>query len=68
MYVGRLKRYKGIGLAIQALALARKTRPDLRLDIAGTGIGSPQTDINKSWASGWGVRLLETFLAEHYER
>jgi glycosyltransferase involved in cell wall biosynthesis len=37
LYVGRLKRYKGIGLAIQALALARKTRPDLRLDIAGTG-------------------------------
>jgi glycosyltransferase involved in cell wall biosynthesis len=37
LYVGRLKRYKGIGLAIQALALARRRRPDLRLDIAGTG-------------------------------
>jgi glycosyltransferase involved in cell wall biosynthesis len=37
LYVGRLKRYKGIGLAIQALALARRHRPDLRLDIAGTG-------------------------------
>jgi glycosyltransferase involved in cell wall biosynthesis len=37
LYVGRLKRYKGIGLAIQALAIARRTRPDLRLDIAGTG-------------------------------
>jgi glycosyltransferase involved in cell wall biosynthesis len=37
LYVGRLKRYKGIGLAIEALALARRTRPDLRLDIAGTG-------------------------------
>ena len=37
LYVGRLKRYKGIGLAIQALAVARRTRPDLRLDIAGTG-------------------------------
>jgi leucyl aminopeptidase len=23
------------------------------------GMGSPQTDINKSWGSGWGVRLLE---------
>ncbi len=37
LYVGRLKRYKGIGLAIEALAVARGTRPDLRLDIAGTG-------------------------------
>jgi glycosyltransferase involved in cell wall biosynthesis len=37
LYVGRLKRYKGIDFAIQALALARRRRPDLRLDIAGTG-------------------------------
>jgi glycosyltransferase involved in cell wall biosynthesis len=35
--VGRLKRYKGIGLAIRALAVARRARADLRLDIAGTG-------------------------------
>ena len=32
-----MKRYKGIGLAIRALAVARRRRPDLRLDIAGTG-------------------------------
>lgn len=37
LYVGRLKRYKGIGFAIRALALARRHRPDLRLEIAGTG-------------------------------
>jgi glycosyltransferase involved in cell wall biosynthesis len=37
LYVGRLKRYKGIGFAIEALALARRRRPDLRMDIAGTG-------------------------------
>ena len=37
LYVGRLKRYKGIGLAIEALAVARRARPDLQLDIAGTG-------------------------------
>ncbi|HET6577459.1 MAG TPA: glycosyltransferase family 4 protein [Gemmatimonadales bacterium] len=37
LYVGRLKRYKGIGLAIRALALARERRPDLSLDIAGGG-------------------------------
>jgi glycosyltransferase involved in cell wall biosynthesis len=37
LYVGRLKRYKGIDLAIRALAAARRVRPDLRLEIAGTG-------------------------------
>jgi len=41
--------------------------PWAHLDIAGTGMGSPQTDINKSWASGWGVRLLERLVAGHYE-
>jgi glycosyltransferase involved in cell wall biosynthesis len=37
LYVGRLKRYKGIDLALKALAEARRTRPDLRLDVAGSG-------------------------------
>jgi glycosyltransferase involved in cell wall biosynthesis len=41
LYVGRLKRYKGIGLAIRALAVARRSRTDLRLDIAGTGDHRP---------------------------
>jgi leucyl aminopeptidase len=42
--------------------------PWAHLDIAGTGMGSPQTDINKSWASGFGVRLLDRLVAEYYER
>jgi leucyl aminopeptidase len=37
------------------------------LDIAGAGFDSRQTEINKSWGSGWGVRLLERLVAEHYE-
>ncbi|MGH7524422.1 MAG: glycosyltransferase family 4 protein [Gemmatimonadales bacterium] len=37
VYIGRLKRYKGLDILIQALAIARRTRPDLSLDIAGTG-------------------------------
>jgi leucyl aminopeptidase len=41
--------------------------PWAHLDIAGTGFDSRQTDINKSWGSGWGVRLLERLVAEHYE-
>jgi glycosyltransferase involved in cell wall biosynthesis len=37
LYVGRLKRYKGVEVAIRALAIARRQRPGLSLDIAGTG-------------------------------
>ena len=44
LYVGRLKRYKGIGLAIEALALARRQRPDLRLEVAGTGDYRPELE------------------------
>lgn len=33
--------------------------PWAHIDIAGTAMGSPQTDINQSWGSGFGVRLLE---------
>ncbi len=41
LYVGRLKRYKGIALAIRALALARGRRPELSLGIAGAGDHRP---------------------------
>ncbi|HYF39457.1 MAG TPA: glycosyltransferase family 4 protein [Gemmatimonadales bacterium] len=44
LYVGRLKRYKGIGFAIEALAFARRQRPDLRLEIAGTGDYRPELE------------------------
>jgi glycosyltransferase involved in cell wall biosynthesis len=44
LYVGRLKRYKGVEYLIQALALARKTRPDLSLDIAGAGEQRPRLE------------------------
>jgi glycosyltransferase involved in cell wall biosynthesis len=37
LYVGRLKRYKGVEVAIRALARVRRTRADVSLDIAGSG-------------------------------
>ena len=37
LYVGRLKRYKGVEIALRALWVARRTRPDLTLEIAGQG-------------------------------
>ncbi len=42
--------------------------PWAHLDIAGTGMDSPRSDINKSWASGWGVRLLDRLVADYYEK
>ncbi len=37
LYLGRLKRYKGVEVALRALVLARATRSDLVLEIAGQG-------------------------------
>jgi glycosyltransferase involved in cell wall biosynthesis len=37
LYVGRLKRYKGVDVALEALAEARRRRPELVLEIAGQG-------------------------------
>src|SRR5439155_693059 len=37
LYVGRLKRYKGVETAVRAVALARAARPDVTLEIAGQG-------------------------------
>jgi leucyl aminopeptidase len=54
--------------AAQLLARFVDKTPWAHLDIAGTGMSSPQTDINKSWASGWGVRLLDRLVAEYYEK
>jgi glycosyltransferase involved in cell wall biosynthesis len=44
LYIGRLRRYKGVEFAIRALALARTRRPDLRLEIAGSGEDRPRLE------------------------
>ncbi len=41
--------------------------PWAHLDIAGTAMGSPASDINQSWASGFGVRLLDRFSQKFFE-
>jgi leucyl aminopeptidase len=61
-------RQAGAITAAQFLQRFVDNAPWAHLDIAGTAMASPQTDINKSWGSGWGVRLLDHLLAEHYER
>ncbi len=48
--------------------LKDKARPWAHIDIAGTAMDSGRTDINQSWASGWGVRLLDRLVADNYEK
>ncbi|MDE1973527.1 MAG: leucyl aminopeptidase [Hyphomicrobiales bacterium] len=61
-------RWAGSITAAQFLQRFVGKTPWAHLDIAGTALGSPQTDINKSWSSGWGVRLLDQLVADYYER
>jgi leucyl aminopeptidase len=60
-------RHGGSITAAQFLQRYVKDTPWAHLDIAGTGMNAPQTDTNKSWGSGWGVRLLDELVRTHYE-
>jgi leucyl aminopeptidase len=61
-------RFAGSITAAQFIQRFVGKTPWAHLDIAGTALGSPQTDINKSWSSGWGVRLLDRLVEDYYER
>jgi leucyl aminopeptidase len=61
-------RWAGSITAAQFLQRFVNKTPWAHLDIAGTALGSPQTDINKSWSAGWGVRLLDRLIEDYYER
>lgn len=41
--------------------------PWAHLDIAGTAMGAPLTEINQSWGTGYGVRLLNELVRANYE-
>jgi leucyl aminopeptidase len=61
-------RHAGSITAAQFLKRFVKDTPWAHLDIAGTGMSSPASEINQSWASGFGVRLLDRLVSEHYEK
>jgi glycosyltransferase involved in cell wall biosynthesis len=44
LYVGRLKRYKGVETALRAFAMARKMQPDIVFEIAGQGDDRPRLE------------------------
>jgi leucyl aminopeptidase len=60
-------RYGGSITAAQFIQRFVKDTPWAHLDIAGTAMGSPSSEINQSWGSGFGVRLLDRLVRDHYE-
>ena len=68
LYVGRLKRYKGLEIALRALAEGRRTRPDLTLEIAGQGDDRPRLEgLARELKLGDAVRFLG-FVSEEEKR
>ncbi|MER9583821.1 leucyl aminopeptidase [Mesorhizobium sp. M0276] len=61
-------RYGGAIIAAQFLQRFVKDTPWAHLDIAGTAMGSPSNEINQSWGSGFGVRLLDRLVRDNYEQ
>ena len=61
-------RHGGSITAAQFLQRFVDGTPWAHLDIAGTAMGAPKSEINQSWGSGFGVRLLDRLVADHYER
>jgi leucyl aminopeptidase len=61
-------RYGGAIIAAQFLQRFVKDTPWAHLDIAGTAMGAPSNEINQSWGSGFGVRLLDRLVRDHYEK
>jgi leucyl aminopeptidase len=60
-------RHGGSITAAQFLQRFIDGTPWAHLDIAGTAMGAPKSEINQSWASGYGVRLLDRLVADYYE-
>jgi leucyl aminopeptidase len=61
-------RHGGAITAAQFLQRFVKDTPWAHLDVAGVAMDSVRSELNQSWASGWGVRLLDRLVTEHYEK
>lgn len=61
-------RFAGSITAAQFLQRFANDVPWAHLDIAGTAFGPPKNEINQSWSTGYGVRLLDRLVADFYEK
>lgn len=60
-------RHAGAITAAQFLQRFVDKTPWVHLDVAGVAMNSLKSDVNRSWGSGWGVRLLDQVVRDHYE-
>lgn len=60
-------RYGGAITAAQFLKRFVGDTPWAHLDVAGTAMDSRENEYNQSWGSGFGVRLLDRLVRDHYE-
>lgn len=69
LYLGRLKRYKGVEFAIRAAQAARTERPDITLDICGQGDDRPRLErLAVELGLGDAVRFLGFVSEEEKQR
>ncbi len=61
-------RWGGAITAAQFIKRFIKDTPWAHIDLAGTAMDAARNDINQSWGSGWGVRLLDRFVADKHEK
>lgn len=61
-------RWGGAITAAQFLERHVNKTPWAHLDIAGVAMASNKTSINQSWGSGYGVDLLNNWIAENFEK
>ncbi|MEM7216081.1 MAG: leucyl aminopeptidase [Pseudomonadota bacterium] len=60
-------RFAGSITAAQFLQRFVNDVPWVHIDVAGTAMASKSHEFNQSWASGYGVRLLDRMVSEFYE-
>ena len=60
-------RFAGSITAAQFLQRFVEDTPWAHLDVAGVAMNSPANEYSQSWASGFGVRLLDRLVRDHYE-
>jgi leucyl aminopeptidase len=61
-------RFGGAITGAQFIQRFVRDTPWAHIDIAGVAMDSVKNDINQSWGSGWGVRLLDRLVADKYEK
>ena len=61
-------RWAGACTAAAFIKYFVKDTPWAHIDLAGTAMDAPKSEISPSWGAGWGVRLLDRFVSDKYEK